>query len=305
MKPTIEIKNFIKYYADFKAVDIKYLSVYPGEILALLGPNGAGKTTTLETLEGLREASSGELTINDLNVKTDYHKIRKLIGVQLQSQSLPPSITIKEAMELFCGYYQVKPRVDLLERFDLKEIENRQFGNLSIGQQRKLALAIAMAHEPEILILDEPTAGLDVNIKAELHEVLKELREKGCSIILSSHDMFEIEKLADRIAILLNGEIITIATPTEIKNTYNLIKMNVKTMNASLLNGFSNEYMVNPIKNQDYMEFSMDIKNVHQLLNEMMNYLDEHHDQIIDINIEKSSLEERFISLTNKVEETL
>ncbi|QVK18604.1 ABC transporter ATP-binding protein [Mycoplasmatota bacterium] len=303
MKPTIEIKNFTKYYGDFKAVDMKYLSVYPGEILALLGPNGAGKTTTLETLEGLREASSGELTLKGLNVRTDYHKIRKLIGVQLQSQSLPPSITIKEAMELFCGYYQVKPRVDLLERFGLKEIENRQFGNLSVGQQRKLALAIAMAHEPEILILDEPTAGLDVNIKAELHEVLKELRNKGCSIILSSHDMFEIEKLADRIAILLKGEIITIATPTEIKNTYNLIKINVKTEKSTLLNGFSSEFLINPINNQEYIEFYIDIKNVHQLLNEIMGYLDEHHDEIVDINIEKSSLEERFIALTNKLEE--
>lgn len=298
-KPIIEIKNFQKYYGDFKAVDIDYLSVSKNEILALLGPNGAGKTTTLETLEGLRQPNSGELLINGLNVQTDYHKIRKLIGVQLQSQSLQPNITIKEAMELFCSYYQVEPRFDLLERFGLKDIESRQFGNLSIGQQRKLALAIAMAHNPEVLILDEPTAGLDVNIKAELHDVLKGLRNKGTAIILSSHDIFEIEKLADRIAILLKGKIVMIGTPTEIKNTYDVVKMSVKTQNGSLKH-FSDNALMKPQFIADYLEFYLNSSDIHQVLSNFMKYINEKEDTIIDINIEKSSLEERFIALTKE-----
>lgn len=300
METVIEIKQFKKYYGDFLAVDLEYLNVNKGEILALLGPNGAGKTTTLETLEGLRQPTSGELWIKGMNVQTEYQKIRKYIGVQLQSQSLQPNITVKEAMELFCSYYNVEPRYDLLERFDLKDIGSRQFANLSIGQQRKLALAIAIAHNPEILILDEPTAGLDVNVKAELHDVLKKLRSKGTTIILSSHDIFEIEKLADRIAILLKGKIITIGTPIEIKNTYDVVKIIVKTKEDTLQNKFSHEFIKKIQIEGDYLIYYIKKLDIHSVLSRLINFIDEHNDMILDINIEKSSLEERFIALTKE-----
>jgi ABC-2 type transport system ATP-binding protein len=296
--PIVVIKDFKKYYDDFLAVDMEYLDVFPGEILAILGPNGAGKTTTLETLEGLRNPSSGELTIKGYNVETDYQKIRPIIGVQLQSQSLQSNITVIEAMELFCSYYKVKPRYELLERFNLHELKNRQFSKLSVGQQRKLSLAIAIAHNPEVLILDEPTAGLDVIAKAELHDILTELRNQGTAIILSSHDMFEVDKLADRIAILFKGKIIKIGTPLEIKNTYDLIKVSVKTQQNSLVKQFQHEHILEVKIVQEYIEFFVNSQHIHIVLSDIMNVLNQNQDQIIDINIDKSSLEERFITLT-------
>ena len=174
----IEVQNFRKTYGNFTAVEDVSFNVQPGEIFGLLGPNGAGKTSILETLEGLREANGGKIRVAGLDPASEQTRLHKVIGVQLQSAGMPESITPTEAMKFFCAYHGVKPRLDLLERLGLQQKSGTQFYELSTGQQRRLALALAVAHEPQLLFLDEPTAGLDVASRVDLHELMRELRKE-------------------------------------------------------------------------------------------------------------------------------
>ena len=215
----IEVREFRKTYGDFVAVDGISFDVKRGEIFGLLGPNGAGKTSTLESLEGLREPNGGSLRVADVNPSREPRKLRNIIGVQLQSSGLPESITVDEAMRFFCAYHSVDPRYDLLDRLGLTEKRGTQYHQLSTGQKRRLALGLALAHNPSVLILDEPTAGLDVATRVELHNIMREQQAEGTTIILATHDMAEAEEMSDRIAILLHGKIETTGTPMEITAT--------------------------------------------------------------------------------------
>ena len=215
----IEVNGFSKAYGDFIAVDDISFEVRQGEIFGLLGPNGAGKTTTLESLEGLRMPDSGTLRVGGIDPTRDAGKLRGLIGVQLQASGLPESISPAEAMRFFCAYQKIAPRYDLLDRMGLAEKRNAAYGELSTGQKRRLSLALAVAHSPAVLFLDEPTAGLDVASRVELHSMLREMRTTGATILLATHDMAEAEDLSDRVAILLDGKIAAIGTPMEITAT--------------------------------------------------------------------------------------
>ncbi len=190
----IEVSDFRKTYGDVTAVDDISFTVGRGEIFGLLGPNGAGKTTTLECLEGLRRPDAGRLDIFGVDPAREPRRLNGLIGVQLQASSLPHTMTCDDAMRFFCAYHGVTPRWDLLDRMGLGEKRDTQYDELSTGLQRRLALALAIAHEPEVLILDEPTAGLDVASRAELHRMIAELSEAGTTILLATHDMAEAER---------------------------------------------------------------------------------------------------------------
>jgi len=233
--PVIEVKDFRKTYGDFVAVDGISFEVQKGEIFGLLGPNGAGKTSTLESLEGLRAPSGGSVRVAGIDPTREPRKLHNVIGVQLQSSGLPESITVNEAMRFFCAYHGVEPQYDLLDRLGLAEKRNAQYHQLSTGQQRRLALALAIAHDPPVLFLDEPTAGLDVGTRVELHDLMRELQSAGTTIILATHDMAEAEEMAGRIAILLGGKLVTTGTPMEITATgAGLTKVSVRTQNGSL-----------------------------------------------------------------------
>lgn len=258
----IEVQNFRKEYGDFVAVNNISFDVEPGEIFGLLGPNGAGKTSTLESLEGLRTPDGGKLKVVGVDPTREPRKLRNLIGVQLQSASLPESITPDEAIRFFCGYHHVAPRYDLLERLGLGQKRKTQFHELSTGQQRRLGLALAMGHDPQVLFLDEPTAGLDVASRVELHNLMRELQEQGTTIILATHDMAEAEGMTDRVAILLNGKLATIGTPTEITATgAELTKVSVFSSTGSLANRDSAFTSVERtfIKDDYHIFFSNDI----------------------------------------------
>jgi len=197
----VEVKEFRKTYGDFVAVDGISFEVPRGEIFGLLGPNGAGKTTTLESLEGLRRPDCGVLRVAGVDPAREAHKLRGLIGVQLQASGLPESISPAEAMRFFCAYQGIAPRYELLERMGLAEKRNAAYHELSTGQKRRLSLALAVAHEPAVLLLDEPTAGLDVASRVELHGMMREMQAQGATILLATHDMAEAEELSDRVAI--------------------------------------------------------------------------------------------------------
>jgi len=173
MEGIIQVKDFRKAYGSFVAVDSIGFEVGQSEIFGLLGPNGAGKTTTLECLEGLRSPDHGTLRVAGVDPTREPRKLRNVIGVQLQSAGMPESMTPDEAMKFFCAYHNVAPRFDLLDRLGLAEKRKTQFGQLSTGLQRRLALALAVAHDPQVLFLDEPTAGLDVPSRVELHNMMR------------------------------------------------------------------------------------------------------------------------------------
>jgi ABC-2 type transport system ATP-binding protein len=298
-QPIIKVTNFRKAYGAFVAVDDISFGVQRGEIFGLLGPNGAGKTTTLECLEGLRQPDSGVLEVAGLDPNKEPRKLGHVIGVQLQASGMPEAMTPDEAMKFFCAYHEVKPRFDLLDRFGLTAKRKTQFHELSTGQQRRLSLALAIAHEPQVLFLDEPTAGLDVASRAELHMMMVELKENGTTIILATHDMAEAEQLSDRVAILLNGRLAATGTPIELTASgTGLTKVSVHTKGNILL---ANDHTFPAVSQRQLKEeyaiyFSHDIA---QTVPALITYVQEQADELIDLRVERPSLEERFLELTN------
>lgn len=297
--PMIEVREFRKRYGDFVAVDGISFEVGRGTIFGLLGPNGAGKTTTLECLEGIRSPDEGRLRVGDIDPAHDRRGLRSVIGVQLQSSGMPESITPDEAMKLFCAYHGVAPRYDLLERLGLATKRKTQHHELSTGQQRRLALALAVAHRPQAVFLDEPTAGLDVQTRVELHQLMREMRDDGAAIILATHDMAEAEEMADRVAILLGGRIVTVGTPLEITATgAGLTKVSVRSQNGGLLNGATEFPAVSRrvIKDEYAIFYS---ENIGRTVSAIIQALDGQGDPLIDLRVERPSLEDRFLELTN------
>jgi ABC-2 type transport system ATP-binding protein len=294
----IEAKDFRKTYGDFVAVDGISFDVQQGEIFGLLGPNGAGKTTTLESLEGLRAPDGGTLRVAGVDPTREPRKLRNLIGVQLQSSGLPESITPDEVMSFFCAYHAVAPRFDLLERLGLEEKRKAQFHELSTGQQRRLALALAVAHNPPVLFLDEPTAGLDVASRVELHDLMRELQGTGTTIVMATHDMAEAEEMSDRVAILLKGDLVTIGTPMEITATgAGLTKVSVRTGQSSLSEpGLTFPAVSQWVSKDAYsIYYSTDIG---PTVAAIIAHIQAREDTLIDLRVERPSLEDRFLEIT-------
>ena len=295
----IVVNDFRKSYGDFVAVDGISFDVKQGEIFGLLGPNGAGKTSTLESLEGLRTPDGGSLVVAGVDPAKEPRKLRNIIGVQLQTSGLPDTITPNEAMKFFCAYHDVPPRYDLLERLGLGEKRNAQFHQLSTGQQRRLALALAVAHDPQVLFLDEPTAGLDVASRVELHDMVRERQAEGATIILATHDMAEAEEMSDRVAILLLGKIATVGSPMEITATgADLTKVSVRSKASTLLrNGQTIPAVSQSLVKDEYaIYFSTDIG---QTVGAVIDCIEAEDDSLIDLRVERPSLEDRFLEITS------
>jgi ABC-2 type transport system ATP-binding protein len=295
----IQVNDFRKQYGDFVAVDRITFKVERGEIFGLLGPNGAGKTSTLESLEGLRAPDAGTLQVAGVDPTREPRKLRNVIGVQLQSSGLPETITADEAMKFFCAYHDVAPRYDLLERLGLGEKRNDQFFELSTGQQRRLALALAVAHDPQVLFLDEPTAGLDVASRVELHELMRERKAAGTTIILATHDMAEAEEMSDRVAILLKGKLVAIGSPMEITATgSDLTKVSVRSQTSVLLKDGQHIPAVSQslVKDEYAVYFSTDIG---RTVGAIIDRIEAGGDNLIDLRVERPSLEDRFLEITN------
>lgn len=295
----ISVHNFRKTYGTVVAVEDVTFEVFQGEIFGLLGPNGAGKTTTLESLEGIRKSDSGLLRILGVDPERDVRRLDNLIGVQLQTSGLPANMTVEEAMRFFCAYHDAEPSYGLLDRLGLGEKRRSQYHQLSTGQQRRLALALAVAHNPPVIILDEPTAGLDVASRTELHQIMQEQKEQGVTILLATHDMAEAEKMTDRVAILLNGKVLTVGTPRELTATGSgYTKVSVRT-EADLLINNQVEFPCaekSLVKEEYAIFFSTDPG---PTVTAILDYIKEQADRLVDLRVERPSLEERFLELTN------
>lgn len=215
----IETKKLTKKFKDKTAVNGINLSINQGELFALLGVNGAGKTTTIKMLSGLILPTSGEIKIENMNMKKDVYKIKEILNVSPQETAIAPNLTVKENLEFMAGVYQIKDKDkkinELIKQFKLNEVLNKKAKTLSGGWQRKLSIAISLINDPKILFLDEPTLGLDVIARKELWKVIEGLKGK-ITVILTTHYMEEAESLSDRIGIMSNGNLIEVGTVKEL-----------------------------------------------------------------------------------------
>ncbi|MEP6682324.1 MAG: ABC transporter ATP-binding protein [Parafilimonas sp.] len=213
----LDVDDLNIYYGSFKAVDDVSFHVKPGEIFGLLGPNGAGKTSTLSAIEGLLKPQSGNISVAGYNIKDKPLYAKASMGVQLQSTNFQPELTVEEILQLFAGIYGVDVTNGMLEKLisenNLQEIKHKRFGQLSGGQQQRVSLSLCVLHDPKLLLLDEPTTGLDPQSRRQLWEKMEALREKGHGVLLTTHSMEEAEAVCDRIAIIDHGKIIAIDAP--------------------------------------------------------------------------------------------
>lgn len=212
-KVIISVKNLTKKYGTFEAVKGISFDVMEGEIFGLLGPNGAGKSTTLEIIETLREKTSGEVLVNGMNIDQHAEGIKKIIGVQLQTSGFYPGLNLLELIDLFAGLYNrtVDSR-ELLRSVNLEDKAKNKFKELSGGQKQRFSIATTLINEPAIIFLDEPTTGLDPQARRNLWDLVKDIRGKGTTVIITTHYMDEAEVLCDRIAIIDAGKIIALDT---------------------------------------------------------------------------------------------
>src|SRR6516165_3653495 len=216
----LQVENLVKRYGDVEAVRGVSFSVEQGEVFGLLGPNGAGKTSTVEVLEGLRIPDGGRISVCGLDPQKSPHELKNEIGATLQATSLPDKLRVSEAIGLFAGFYRrTRSPNELLKRFGLEEKRHSFYNQLSGGQKQRLALAMALVNDPRVLFLDEPTAGLDPQVRREIYDIIEELKREKKTIVLTTHYIEEAEKLCDRVAIVDHGKLIIEGTPRELKQS--------------------------------------------------------------------------------------
>ena len=268
MKDAIKISGLKKSYGSKLVLGGLDFQIKQGEIFALLGVNGAGKTTTLECIEGLRKYDEGKIVVNG---KT---------GIQLQSSSLPAHIKPMEAIKLFAKWNHTNIDATMLKALGIKEIEQSQYLQLSTGQKRRLHLALALISNPDILFLDEPTAGLDVEGRLSLHDQIRKLKSQGKTIVLASHDMAEVETLCDRIAILNRGKIAFCGTPSE------------------LTEKLGRKYFIH-LKTQKGEE-TYETDTIEDTLISLLEECKQKNIQILDIKVDRGTLEQHFIEMARR-----
>ena len=217
MSRAVQVEELVKRYGDVVAVDHLSFSVERGEIFGLLGPNGAGKTTTLEILEGLQPPDSGMVSVLGLDVATQSRDIKARTGVQLQASSYYEYLSLREILALLGSFYPRRlPPLELLERVGLGDKAARRIRQLSGGEQRRFALAATLVNDPELVILDEPTTGLDPVSRRDLWTLVRQVRDGGATVIVTTHYMEEAEENCDRLAIIKHGRLLASGAPREL-----------------------------------------------------------------------------------------
>ena len=217
MEVIISVKDLVKKYGDYAAVKGISFDVLEGEIFGLLGPNGAGKSTTLEIIETLREKTSGQVTVNGYSLDKEPDKIKSIIGVQLQTSGFYPGLKLFELIRLFNGVYnEHMDSNELLKLVNLEDKTKNKFKELSGGQKQRFSVATTLINKPKIIFLDEPSTGLDPQARRNLWDLIRNIRDRGTTVIITTHYMDEAEYLCDRVAIMDEGRIIELDAPDKL-----------------------------------------------------------------------------------------
>jgi len=299
----ITVENLHKSYGDFEAVRGIDLEVKTGEVYGLLGPNGAGKTTTLEILEGLRPRTSGAVSVLGLDPASQSNEIKDRIGVCLQATNLPDKMKVHEALDLFGAFYSKQAdRDQLLKRLQLWDKKDALYKSLSGGQKQRVALALSLINDPSLLFLDEPTTGLDPQVRHEIHGVIQELKNDKRSILITTHYIEEAERLCDRVAIIDAGKIIELGTPREIQErVLGHTQVEVTTEQPLPL-----EQLPEKLRDQKHTSsengrtLSVQSATPAALIVELVRWIDQLGFELQDIHMKRPTLEDVFIELTGK-----
>jgi ABC-2 type transport system ATP-binding protein len=302
METAIHVAGLHKSYGDFEAVRGIDFDVASGEVFGLLGPNGAGKTTTVEILEGLRPRTSGDVKVLGYDPATETRVIKDRIGVCLQSTNLPDKITVRESLTLFSAFYSRNIDIDkLLQRLQLWEKRNEFYSKLSGGQKQRVALALAMVNDPQMIFLDEPTTGLDPQVRLEIHSLISELRDAKKTILLTTHYIEEAERLCDRVAIVDQGKIIAMGTPREIQaRTLGQSLVEIKTEQPMPADVPKFEHSDKHTLSEDRRTLAVYSTRPARTLPDLVKWIDHCGLELEDIHLKRPTLEDVFIELTGK-----
>src|SRR6266849_1618792 len=299
--PVLEVANLVKNYGDVQAVRGVSFNVEEGEVFGLLGPNGAGKTTTVEILEGLRNPDGGSVRVCGLDPQVNSRELKHEIGASLQATALPDKLRVMEALRLFASFYKRRrDPEELLKRFGLEEKRNAYYSKLSGGQKQRLALAMALVNDPRVLFFDEPTAGLDPQVRREIYDIIEELRREKKTIVMTTHYIEEAEKLCDRVAIVDHGKVIALGSPRELKqrsggNTRIEVKLSKPETDGAL-------------KNLDGATDAREVDGAYvihsnrppQTIVSLVKHLEAEGNELVSLEIASPSLEDVFIEMTGR-----
>ncbi len=297
----LQVENLVKRYGDVEAVRAVSFRVEEGEVFGLLGPNGAGKTTTVEILEGLRDPDGGRVSVCGLDPQQSPQELKHEIGAALQSTSLPDKLRVMEALRLFASFYKRRRKPeDLLERFGLEEKRNAFYSQLSGGQKQRLALAMALVNDPKLLFFDEPTAGLDPQVRREIYDIIEELKRDKKTIVMTTHYIEEAERLCDRVAIIDHGKVIAYGTPRELKarsggTTRIEVRLSKPESNGTLktLEGVVDAREVDGA-------YVLHSQRSPQTIVSLVKHLEARGNELVSLEIATPSLEDVFIELTGR-----
>ena len=297
----LQVENLVKRYGDVEAVRGVSFNVEAGEVFGLLGPNGAGKTSTIEIMEGLRTPDSGRVSVCGLDPQKKPQELKHEIGAALQATSLPDKLRVIEALRLFASFYRRhRSPEELLKRFGLQEKRNTFYSQLSGGQKQRLALAMALVNDPKVLFFDEPTAGLDPQVRREIYDIIEELRREKKTIVMTTHYIEEAERLCDRVAIVDHGTVIALGTPRELKE-----RSGDKTRLEVRLARPEPEEILKSLEGVSEGRILGDSYILHcqrppQAIVSLVKYLESTGNELVSLEIATPSLEDVFIELTGR-----
>jgi ABC-2 type transport system ATP-binding protein len=302
-EPVIRVRGLRKAYGTLEAVRGIDLEVRSGEVFGLLGPNGAGKTSTVEILEGLRPRTAGEVTVLGFDPDRQKQALKDRIGVCLQATNLPDKMKVWEALELFGAFYSQKGDGDaLLRRLQLWEKRDAGYATLSGGQKQRLALALALINNPQMLFLDEPTTGLDPQVRLEIRDLIEELRAEKRTILLTTHYIEEAERLCDRVAIIDNGILIASGSPRELQEQSATQSGVEITLNQPLPPNELPKWQgaIRTLMSDDRRKLAVSSSQPAKTLVELIRWVDNLGIELADVHLRRPTLEDVFIELTGK-----